>query len=419
MSDNKYSVIFTGQIRNGFDEKNVRNNLEGPFSGQVDHLFNNAPIHIKRNISFDQAQTIASKLEQLGAACEISPPEELSLTLESDDSDLCLESSNDNLEEKEPDNDQHPPLRMICPSCGSEQAKAKDCINCGIIVDRYQDASVSAQIDSEEKKDVLQEYLKAMSTVPEEETAEPKQQGTSWFLKMITTLILLALFSTFAWSYYYFVYKKPWLTSGLESIAIQDICDQSEDDPLRLQAKKATIMALQQALERKEKLQSTIKVSHSNESFKLKNIPIPLLRHYIGKYVWVTCDNDSVHQGTLYALYTEQVILKKPRFNLTIPINLSMIKTVEYDMSENEYDDDAVEAYQSYKRQTEEALQKVSISQIGKYRNKNLRIYLNNGQVYEGILKNYKSDKITLKNMVYGQMVTFVIRKESIQKIYY
>jgi small nuclear ribonucleoprotein (snRNP)-like protein len=372
---------------------------------------------------------LANKIEQLGASCEItaSQNEEISLEMESDDAPLSIESSDNEVIENEEqmdhsfEKDLQSPLRMICPSCGFEQAQAKECCKCGIIVDRYQDTSENILADSESKKDVLQEYLKAMSKMPEDEAAATEKPGTSWFLKMTTALILLTLFSSFGWSYYYFVYKKPWLASCVESVTVQDMCDPSsdEDDQLRLQSKKETILALQKALERKKNLQSRIKSSHSNEQFKLKNIPIPLLRHYIGKYVWVTCDNDSVHQGTLYALYTEQVILKKPRFNLTIPINLSMIKTVEYDMSETEYDDDAVEAYQSYKRQTEEALQQVSLSQVGKYRNKNLRIHLDNGQVYEGILNKYNSEKIILKNVVYGQMVTFVIRKESIQKIFY
>jgi small nuclear ribonucleoprotein (snRNP)-like protein len=426
MSDNIYQVIFSGQILEGFDENDVRKNLEPLFSGQVEYLFDHAPIHIKQNIPLNQAQTIANKLEQLGAKCNVSPmqEEEITLTLESDETPLSLETSDDP-DEKKKENDMTPPdtsqayPKMICPSCGVEQAEADECINCGIIIDRYQDAPENIATDAMPKKDILQEYLEEMSQMPSSEPVT-ETEGISWFLKLTTILVLVTIISAFGWSYYYFVYKKPWREIENPCVSVQEFDDQAPDDnQFRLQSKKETILALQKAMERKEKLKSTNKFSPSEEQFKLKNIPIPLLRHYIGKYVWVTCDNDSVHQGTLFAIYKEQIILKKPRFHLTIPINISMIRTVEFDMAENKYDDDAVKAYQAYKRKTEEALQQVSISSLGKYSGKNLRIHLCNGQVYEGVLSKCKSKEITLQNIVYNQMVTFVIRKKNIDKIFY
>jgi len=426
MSDNNYQVIFSGQILDGFDETDVRNKLEPLFSGQVEYLFSHAPLHVKQNVSLDQAQKIADRLEQLGVKCQISPiqDEDIPPTLETDETELCLESSDEHDNSKmendlaSSDTSQTYP-KMICPSCGVEQAEAEECISCGIIIDRYQDTPENITADTTPKKDVLQKYLDEMSQMPSAEP-ETEQLGTSWFLKLVTLLIIVTIISAFGWSYYYFVYKKPWRIVETPCVSIQEFDDQGHDDSQsRLLSKKATILALQKALENKEKFKSTKKFSQSDEQFKLKNIPIPLLRHYIGKYVWVTCDNDSVHQGTLFAIYKEQIILKKPRFNLTIPLNISMIKTVEYDMAESEYDDDTVEAYQAYKRKTEEALQQVSINNLGKFNGKNLRIYLSNGQVYEGVLSKNKSDNITLQNIVYGQMVTFVIRKKSIAKIFY
>jgi len=424
MSDNIYQVIFSGQILDGFDENDVKIKLEPHFSGQVEYLFSHAPIHIKQNISLNQAKIIANKFEQLGVKCNVSPmqKEEITLTLETDEPALSLESADEtNKKENDsasPDTSQTSP-KIICPSCGFEQAVAEECISCGIIIDRYQDDTEIIEADETPKKDVLQAYLDEMSKMPQSEP-EKEQVRTSWFLKLITVLLLCAISSAFGWSYFYFVYKKPWRIIETPCVSIQELDDQALDDnQVRLQSKKETILALKKALAQKEKFTSTNKFSHSDEQFKLKNIPVPLLKHYIGKYVWVTCDNDSVHQGTLFAIYREQIILKKPRFNLTIPINISMIKTVEYDMSENEYDEDAVEAYQAYKRKTEEALQPVSIRNLWKYNGKNLRIYLCNGQVYEGVLSKFKSDRITLNNIVYGQMVTFVIRKNNIDRIFY
>ena len=337
MSDKNYQVIFLGQILNGFDENDVRNNLEPIFSGQVEHLFNNAPIHIKQNISLDQAQDITNKLERLGAKCEIASfqEDEITLTLESDEMPLSLEPSDqpdenkmENFNDNPPPEQSHVSPRMICPSCGFEQAESKECTNCAIIIDRYQENPEKPKTDAIPKKDVLQEYLEEMSKMPTPEE-ETETSGSLWFLKLITTFVFLALFSILGWSYYFFVCKKPWRATDIPTVSIQEFDDQAIDEDLvRLQSKKETILALQKAMERKERLQSTKKFSQSDDQFQLKNIPVPLLRHYIGKYVWVTCDNDSVHQGTLFAIYTEQIILKKPRFNLTIPINLSMILTV-------------------------------------------------------------------------------------------
>jgi small nuclear ribonucleoprotein (snRNP)-like protein len=429
MSNKKYHVIFSGQILNGFDEYDVQKNLEPIFKDQVAHILKNAPIPIKQNISLDQAEAITKKMELLGAKCEISPSEEdeMTLCLESEESPLALETSsevpdqNDHVVsyEKKPDTS-HSSQRMICPSCGFEQAQNKDCINCGIIIDRYQDTTENTA-ETPSKKDILQEYLEEMSREQAPETEiEIEKQGTPWFLKMVTSLIILMLLSALGWSYHFFVCKKPWRQSAIESVSIEEINDEDLNENLsQLQSKKETIAALQKALERKKKFQSTSSFSQSEEQFKLKNIPIPLLRHYIGKYVWVTCDNDSVHQGTFSAIYTEQIILKKTGYNLTIPINISMIKTVEYDMSESDYDDDIVAAYQAFKRRTEETFQKISLSQLDIYKGKNLRIKLCNGQVYEGILSKNKPDAITLQNIVYGQLVSFVIRKNSIKHILY
>jgi small nuclear ribonucleoprotein (snRNP)-like protein len=428
MPSNNYQIIFSGQILNGYDENDVRKNLEELFSSeQIDYLFKNPPAQIKKDITLDHAKKIASKLELLGAKCEVSPIEDddISLSIESDETSLALETPDhpeENVQDDPYENQSNESLstpRMICPSCGFEQIESNDCINCGIIIDRYQDNPEGVDSGSEPKKDILQEYLEEMSKVPK---SEPKTdvQGTSWFLKLVTALVLIILFSAFGWSYYFFVYKKPWRTSVSECVTINEIDDQMlENDLSRLQSKKETIEALQKALKRKNKLVSTNKYQQSDNQFKLKNIPIQLLRHYVGKYVWVTCDNDSVHQGTLDAIYKEQIILKKGRFNLTIPINISMIKTVECDMTEKQYEDDAVEAYQAYKKRTEETFQQVAISQLGSYHGKNLHIYLKNGHVYEGVLSQCKSDTITLQNIVYGQMVTFVIRKKSINNIYY
>jgi small nuclear ribonucleoprotein (snRNP)-like protein len=427
MSNNRYTVIFTGHILDGFDEHDVRNNLELIFSGQVEYLFNKAPTHINQNISWDQAQKIVNKLEQLGAKCEISKnlEDEIPLSLESDEPTLSLENA-DQPDENTLNNSDNDPSdtpsnlsEMICPNCSQDQVESNACINCGTIMEKNQDSQNNTAACELPKKDVLQAYLEEMSKMPTTEKVK-EGQGTSFFLKLITAIVLVALLTFLGWSYYFFAYKKPWRESDIASVSIQNFNDQTiEEDQLRVQSKKETILALQKALERKEKLKSTNTLCQSDEQFQLKNIPIPLLRHYIGKYVWVTCDNDSIHQGTLYAIYTEQIVLKKSRFNLTIPINISMIRTVEYDMEENEYDEDMVEAYQAYKRKTEERFQEVPASQIGRYLKKQLRIHLYNGQVYEGILSKCKSKTITLQNIVYGQMVTFVIRKKSIQKIYY
>jgi len=438
MVEKGYQVIFLGQILDGFDENDVRENLMPHFKGRVDHLFENAPVVIKKNISYDQATQIANKMMSMGVMCKVFlPPEEDEIVLEMENSDFDEPADSEKLSfeesdtsEKElsieetdtyetntyeeaqsytPKNDkQH---RMVCPSCGFDQDVAKECVQCGVIIEKYQDKS-----PPKTEEDVFQDYIDHMSQVPSSET---KKDRTFIMLSLTTFLIIISLIIVLGWSFHFFVYQKPWRDSDVESIIVTSL--ENPDSNLsqeRIKSQKETIEKLKQALKAKKEL-SQSSSNQATDNFSLKSIPLPFLKHYQGKYVWVTCENGAVHQGTLYAVYAEQIILKKPRFNLTIPINRSMIKIVEYDLAENDYDDDAVDAYLAYKRRTEESLQNVSIKTIQNYIGKNIQVYLNSGQLYEGILSKCESSKITVENIVYGQLVTFVIQKNHIDRVLY
>ncbi|MBF0449497.1 MAG: hypothetical protein HQK75_02240 [Candidatus Magnetomorum sp.] len=420
MSENRYQVIFLGQILDGFDENDVRKNLTPHFKGRVNHLFENAPLVIKRDVSYEEATIITEKMIQRGVMCKVFlPPEsdEFELELESNDSDdLALESDDIALDEIDEFNDEQATFetgpRMICPSCGFEQEESEECKKCRIIIEKYQEKT-----SSQKERDVLQEYIDQMSQMTLPETEKDK---SAMMLTFTTVLICISIFILLGWSFHFFVYQKPWRKVDIESITLTPIkTPDTGQNQERIASQKETIAKLQKALNAKKTSLKKTSSQQSSNQFSLKSIPLQLLKHYQGKYVWVTCENDAVHQGTLYAVYAEQIVLKKPRFNLTIPINRSMIKIVEYDLTDSDYDEDVVEAYQAYKRRTEESLQNVSLHSLNAYVGKNIRVYLTSGQLYEGILAKCDSSKITVENIVYGQLVTFVIRKETIGRVLY
>jgi len=291
---------------------------------------------------------------------------------------------------------------ITCPYCKFKQVESEKCGKCGIVFKKMND-----ELDQNDKIDQLHHSF--------------HEEKTSWVLKFFTVLVFLFIIISFAWSYYFFVYQKPWRKAEIESITVRPIDSENieETNKLRLQSKKETIEALKRALNSPKKFKQQEYTKTQSSDFKLKNIPVPLLEHYQGKYVWVTCENGAVHQGTLYAVYSEQIILTKPNFNLTIPINRSMIDMVEYDYSENEHDENSIEAYKAYKRKTQESLQNIPISSLNSYIGKNIRIYLNSGQMHEGILSELTSQRVTIENIVYGQMITIVILKKNIDKILY
>ncbi|KPA16799.1 hypothetical protein MHK_002985 [Candidatus Magnetomorum sp. HK-1] len=329
--------------------------------------------------------------------------EEPKLMLESEISQDQEENFHNELDEMNQSEVSDTKTWITCPYCKYKQAETEKCGKCGIVFTKFQDEF--HQNDDKKKK----------LGIPANE------EKTTLALKVLTVLIFILISILFGWSYYFFVYQKPWRKAEIESITVTSIetGDINDEQQLRIKSKKETISALKRALKSSQK-NSIKKISgQTTEKFSLKNIPLPLLKQYQGKYVWVTCENGAVHQGTLYAVYSEQIVLTKPRFNLTIPINRSMIKMVEYDYSDKDYDKDAIEAYQKYKRRTEEALQVISLNSLESYFGKNIRVYLNSGQMHEGTLTKFSSKKITIENIVYGQMITLVIPKENIDRILY
>jgi len=408
MQDNQYQVIFLGQIHDGFDEGDVRKQLKSIFKDKVDYVFNNVPIVIKKNMSKDEAINFSDQLSQMGAVCKVDHAEPTDISGNTD-SDTCTQNLETSSENKP---------HMVCPSCDCIQEEATDCRKCGIIIEKFQKKTSSQEPSP--KQDSLQKYLEQMcQPIPEESSEKKTKKQFKMALRAASFLICCCVIAAIGWSYHFFVYQKPWMYSDVESIAIKSV---EEKGPVaenqHIESQQETISMIQKALQDKNSVKKSKKTLHSSASpFRLKNIPLPLLKQYQGKYVWVTCDNDAVHQGTLDAVYTEQIILKKPQFNLTIPINRSMIKLVELDLSDVSHEKESVAAYQDYKRKTEEVLQTVSVNHLGSYINKNIRVYLNNGQLYEGMLRKCGSKKITIENVVYGQMITLVIRKETIDKI--
>jgi len=133
----RYKILFNGKVAKGRDLDEVKRNLKSLFKvgdSKIEQLFSGRVIVIKDSIDYEATMKYRMAFETAGAVCkvkEISP----GLTMESTDE---TKNSPSRLDEQ---------AMMTCPKCAFEQKEAKECIRCGIIINKY----------SEEAEDTPQE----------------------------------------------------------------------------------------------------------------------------------------------------------------------------------------------------------------------------------------------------------------------
>jgi len=125
--EKRYKILFSGKVAKGRDLDEVKRNLKSLFEvgdSKIEQLFSGRVFVVKDNVDYESTMKYQMALETAGAVCkvkEISP----GLTMESTDETKNRPSR---LDEQ---------AMMTCPKCAFEQKEAKECIRCGIIINKF------------------------------------------------------------------------------------------------------------------------------------------------------------------------------------------------------------------------------------------------------------------------------------------
>ena len=123
----RFKILFSGKVAKGRDLDEVKRNLKSLFKvgdSKIEQLFSGKVFVIKESVDYEATMKYRMAFETAGAVCkvkEISP----GLTMESSDEKKDRPSRSDEQ------------AMMTCPKCGVEQKEAKECIRCGIVINKY------------------------------------------------------------------------------------------------------------------------------------------------------------------------------------------------------------------------------------------------------------------------------------------
>lgn len=131
MPQAKFKIVFNGELMPDALLDEVKDKLAQLFKSdrtKINSLFDGGPIALKRDLSEEEADKYLAALQRTGAKVRKEADLAASLSLvETEDhinpNTISATTSND--------------LRMHCPKCGHEQAKAVECEACGIIIDKF------------------------------------------------------------------------------------------------------------------------------------------------------------------------------------------------------------------------------------------------------------------------------------------
>ena len=163
MSSTTYKLVFEGKIVAEKNSEVVKNKLMSLFKSSqkdIEHLFSNAPVVIKKGLDHPTALKYQKVIENAGALCRI-------VSAGASENIAAQELTGKTEISKAPQE-----KRMTCPRCNYEQTAAEDCIQCGTVIRKYYDQMQASPASSRfpaappAKKQPASGFLKARWVVP-------------------------------------------------------------------------------------------------------------------------------------------------------------------------------------------------------------------------------------------------------------
>jgi len=127
LDSKSYSIIFDGQIVPDRTAAEVKQNLAALLKvnrAQIERLFINSPIALRKNLNHSTALKYLKVLNQMGVICRLEGAESADCPAQK----LELAGSTSLGREEN---------TMICPNCATEQQKSEECIRCGTVIQKY------------------------------------------------------------------------------------------------------------------------------------------------------------------------------------------------------------------------------------------------------------------------------------------
>lgn len=163
MSSITYKLVFEGKIVSEQNTGVVKKKLMSLFKsspGDIERLFSNSPVVIKKSLDHPTALKYQKAIENSGALCRI-------VRDTGTENIAAQEAIGKPVISKTPEEN-----RMTCPRCNYEQTAAEDCIQCGTVIRKYYERMKTTPASSpipaapHAKKQPASGFLKARWVVP-------------------------------------------------------------------------------------------------------------------------------------------------------------------------------------------------------------------------------------------------------------
>ncbi len=209
MSD-QYNVFFRGELLDGFELEAVQNAFAKTFkinSEKAKIFFNGKKHTLRKNIDHKKAYQFKEVLAGLGASVELrriapqpsSPVQELSLEPiaknnpeESTEGEVSAPSHSVNVKNSQ----------FFCPKCGAKQTKKIECIDCGIIFDKFLARQSGVTVNDSiniSNHSSTSSVNQSMEKIVAEDTGV--SEGSSFNTTALLASIITAIVGAFLWKF--------------------------------------------------------------------------------------------------------------------------------------------------------------------------------------------------------------------------